>query len=159
MILTIFSSILYIFTTDGGNLALRNGVICMFPERLKELRKQRKMSQRDLAQALTVSQQTIGSWEVGRSEPNTELLRKISDYFGVTTDYLLGHGNNSNPKHIDVEDIVNDSAMLTSREHALSDADRNAIRALLSTYLDTSEGQDRLRKFGEYDENGEKKGK
>ncbi|WP_333604348.1 helix-turn-helix transcriptional regulator [Lactobacillus acetotolerans] len=132
----------------------------MFPERLKEVRKAKKLSQRDLAQALSVSQQTIGSWEVGRSEPNTELLQRIANYFNVTVDYLLENEKEksaTHPKHIDVEDIVDQQAMLTSRNHALSDEDRNAIRALLTTYLNSSEGQDRLRKFGGYDEEGNKK--
>ncbi|MFA9354537.1 helix-turn-helix domain-containing protein [Pediococcus pentosaceus] len=62
----------------------------MLPLRLKELRKQRHISQRDLADKLQVAQQTIGGWETGRTEPNNELLSKVADFFGVTVDYLLG---------------------------------------------------------------------
>lgn len=79
----------------------------MFPERLKEIRKSKRMSQRELAQALSVSQQTIGSWEVGRSEPNTELLQKIATYFSVSVDYLLG-GKDTNraPKWASNDDVL-----------------------------------------------------
>jgi transcriptional regulator with XRE-family HTH domain len=65
----------------------------MLPLRLKELRKQRHLSQRDLADKLQVAQQTIGGWETGRTEPNNELLSKLADFFGVTVDYLLGRTN------------------------------------------------------------------
>ena len=44
----------------------------MFKSRLKELRASRKWTQSDLAKKLNVSQQTIGSWEVGRAEPNSD---------------------------------------------------------------------------------------
>ena len=62
----------------------------MVSERLKFLRNSRSISQKDFAQALKVSQQTIASWEVGRTEPSNLALKEIADYFGVTTDYLLG---------------------------------------------------------------------
>lgn len=76
----------------------------MFPQRLKELRKSKKISQTDLAKTLSVSQQTIGGWEVGRTEPNTELLQKIASYFNVTVDYLLG--NNNTPSWATEKDIA-----------------------------------------------------
>ena len=62
----------------------------MIVERLKSLRNASKMSQKDFAQALKVSQQTVASWERGRTEPSNMALKDIADYFKVTTDYLLG---------------------------------------------------------------------
>lgn len=62
----------------------------MIVERLKSLRKSRQVSQKDFAKALRVSQQTVASWEVGRTEPSNLALKDIADYFNVTTDYLLG---------------------------------------------------------------------
>ena len=58
--------------------------------RLKELREIRKMSQAELADILDVAQQTVASWERGKSSPNYELLQRIADYFHVSTDYILG---------------------------------------------------------------------
>ncbi len=131
--------------------------------RIASLRRRRSMTQPMLAEKMNVSRSTVTSWENDRRSVSNEDLVKLADYFGVTTDYLLGNvqanPNEDTPKHIDVEDIVDDAAMLTSRNQALSDADRNAIRALLATYLNSKEGQDRLREFGGYDENGKKKGK
>lgn len=60
---------------------------------LKELRVRYNISQKQFAIELGVSQQTIASWEVGRTEPSHTFLNGIADYFGVTTDYLLGRDN------------------------------------------------------------------
>ena len=62
----------------------------MIVERLKNLRNVQRISQKDFAQALNVSQQTVASWERGRTEPSNAALKRIADYFDVTTDYLLG---------------------------------------------------------------------
>ena len=58
--------------------------------RLKDLRSSRRLSQKDFAQALNVSQQTVASWESGRTEPSNTALKDIADYFNVSADYLLG---------------------------------------------------------------------
>lgn len=63
----------------------------MLPERLKKLRTNKEMSQRNLAGVLGVSQQTIGSWEVGRTSPDPEMINRIASFFNVSTDYLLGN--------------------------------------------------------------------
>ena len=61
----------------------------MLGSRIRELRKERKMSQRELAEKLNVSQQTIGAWETERIIPGADTLGNIANYFDVTTDYLL----------------------------------------------------------------------
>jgi len=62
----------------------------MFAERLKKLRMDKGISQEDLAKIVGVKQQTIGGWEVGRTEPDHQITCMLADYFGVTTDYLFG---------------------------------------------------------------------
>lgn len=69
----------------------------MIPETLKIVRNKKGMSQRELAEKLGVSQQTIGSWEVGRTAPDPEAIKKIADFFNVSTDYLLGKTDTSSP--------------------------------------------------------------
>lgn len=61
-----------------------------FGELLSELRKDRKLSQRDLAGILHVSVGTISNYENNVHFPDVEKLINLADYFGVTTDYLLG---------------------------------------------------------------------
>lgn len=62
----------------------------MLAQRLKELRAENKMSQKELAARLFVSQQAVGKWETGKATPNPETISKISEIFGVSTDYVLG---------------------------------------------------------------------
>ena len=63
--------------------------------RLKEFRTQKKISQQKLADYLNVSRSTVAMWETGGSEPDSDNLKKISDYFEVSIDALLGHDSNA----------------------------------------------------------------
>ena len=58
--------------------------------RLKELRKERKISQLKLALDLNMNQNTISRYENMEREADYETLVKFADYFGVSVDYLLG---------------------------------------------------------------------
>lgn len=57
--------------------------------RLEELRKERGIKQEDLASALEVSRQTIGSLENGRYNPSILLAFKIARYFGMTIEEIF----------------------------------------------------------------------
>lgn len=61
-----------------------------FISKLKELREEKGIQQKELAEILDVSKSTVSGWEVGRNEPNQEMLIKIAAYFNVTIDCLLG---------------------------------------------------------------------
>lgn len=61
----------------------------MIAERLKLLRKQKHISQVDLARALGVASGTVGMWETNRRDPDISTLRKIADYFGVGVNELI----------------------------------------------------------------------
>jgi transcriptional regulator with XRE-family HTH domain len=60
-----------------------------FHERLYNLRKERKMSQEDLAEIVGVSRQAVQKWESGTSNPDMNNLLTISNYFGVSLDQLI----------------------------------------------------------------------
>ena len=62
----------------------------MLSENIRKLRIARGISQVELAKALFVSKQSISNWENDNIMPSVEMLVKISDYFSVGTDYLLG---------------------------------------------------------------------
>lgn len=61
-----------------------------FPEILKSLRLKNGLTQEKLANALHVSQNAIYNWENGKREPNIEMLQKISTFFGIDIDTLIG---------------------------------------------------------------------
>ena len=60
-----------------------------FHEKLQELRKNRGLTQEELAEALYVSRTAISKWESGRGYPSIDSLKEISNYFSVTIDELL----------------------------------------------------------------------
>ena len=60
-----------------------------FNNRLYELRKQKGLSQEELANRLNVSRQTVSKWEVGDSTPDMEKLIAMSDLFDVSLDKLV----------------------------------------------------------------------
>ena len=60
-----------------------------FHEKLQELRKNRNLTQEELAEALFVSRTAISKWESGRGYPSIDSLKEISHYFSVTIDELL----------------------------------------------------------------------
>ena len=70
-------------------------------KRLAELRKERNLSQAELANILHVSQQAICKYELGQAEPDIYTLKGIADVFHTTVDYLveydsgIGRSNNS----------------------------------------------------------------
>lgn len=70
----------------------------MFATRFKELRLKRGLSQAEVSTVFSVSPSTIGMYEQGRRTPDNEGLIKMADYFGVSTDYLLGRVDDPTPQ-------------------------------------------------------------
>ena len=60
-----------------------------FSKQLKDLRRESKCSQAELAKAIGVSKSSINMYERGEREPSFETVRKLADHFGVDADYLL----------------------------------------------------------------------
>ncbi|MCL1995210.1 MAG: helix-turn-helix domain-containing protein [Defluviitaleaceae bacterium] len=58
-------------------------------EKIRTLRKQRGLSQKDLAAELHVSHQSVSKWELNETLPELPIIVQLSRFFGVTTDYLL----------------------------------------------------------------------
>ena len=59
--------------------------------RLSELRKTKNISPKQLSEIFNVAQNTVSQWETGKRDPDTATLKKISDFFDVSVDYLLGN--------------------------------------------------------------------
>ncbi len=62
----------------------------MFGENLKTLRKNKGITQEELAARLNVVRQTISKWEKGQSVPDAEMLVKLAEIFEVQVSQLLG---------------------------------------------------------------------
>lgn len=62
----------------------------IFKLKLKELRTEKGLTQKQLAQVLNTTDDSIFSWEKGRSQPSIEMIRKLCIIFDISADYLLG---------------------------------------------------------------------
>ena len=90
--------------------------------KLKELRTEGGISQQHLANFLNVSRSTVAMWETGKSEPDSSNLKKLSEFFNVSIDYLLG---NSEQKE-NSPAVTNDDEAVSEEDAALLEAFRKA---------------------------------
>lgn len=63
--------------------------------RLKELRKEKKLSQKEIAKEMSISEKTLSRWENGESQIKPEKAQQLADFFGVSVGYLLGYIDDS----------------------------------------------------------------
>ena len=64
-----------------------------FCERLRQLRQEKQLTQKQLAEALHLSSNSICEYEKGRAEPTLETLKKMSSYLDCSVDYLIGNSD------------------------------------------------------------------
>jgi len=78
-----------------------------FNKKLYELRKQKGLSQDELANKLNVTRQTISKWEIGETTPEMEKLTVLSDYFEISLDELIfGKVNEKLEQNIEYQNTV-----------------------------------------------------
>lgn len=63
----------------------------LFAKRLRELRKSKGLTQKELGQRLNVTEAAVGMWEQARRLPDPEVLTRLAGILGVSMDYLLGN--------------------------------------------------------------------
>jgi len=80
-----------------------------FGSKLKELRSQHGMTQKQLATKLGVTKSVVSYYELAERYPSPEILIRIADIFHVSSDYLLGI---ERAKTIDVSDLTDDEIKL-----------------------------------------------
>lgn len=84
--------ILGVFPNVNNFLGNSPKIFCMskFSQRLKELRLEKGLTQKELADVLNTNNSSICDWECGRTEPSIEMLLNICRFFEVSADFLLG---------------------------------------------------------------------
>lgn len=80
----------------------------MFAQRLKSLRKNKKLTQSDMANMLGITRQGYAKYENDESEPDLATIDKLAEFFNVTTDYLLGRSDIMNPRLFENAGITNE---------------------------------------------------
>ena len=69
----------------------------MYENRLRDVREDRDLKQRDIAELLKVHQTTYSDYELGRLNIPVAVLHTLADFYGVSVDYLLGRTNEKKP--------------------------------------------------------------
>lgn len=69
----------------------------MYQNRLRDLREDNDLKQKDLAELLKIHQTTYSDYELERVNIPTASLHMLADYYGVSIDYLLGRTNTKKP--------------------------------------------------------------
>lgn len=114
--------------------------------RIKELRKQHELTQEELGSIINVQKAAISKYELERATPSTDILKKLADYFNVTTDYLLGRtdepggfqkGDGGNEgKVAGDDDAVGGSTILMRAQSELDEDDLKILEDLAARFLE-----------------------
>jgi len=107
----------------------------MIGERLKKLRGKR--SQEEIAIKIGISRARLSHYETGRSEPDSEILKKLADFYNVSTDYLIS-GNNKKNTQTNMPDLTqkDEKDIAKKLESILNDLDSESGLAFDGEPLD-----------------------
>ena len=72
-------------------------MIIMYQSRLKDLREDRDLKQKELSSLLSIHQTTYSDYELGRLNVPVSALHMLADFYNVSIDYLLGRTNRKEP--------------------------------------------------------------
>lgn len=109
----------------------------MLGNRIRELRKKRGLTQKQLAQKLNVSEQAIAGYEQNARRPNPDMLKDLANFFGVSVDYLLCNDNTSKT----LSDATEDKEL---NQKILQMAQDEFDRTLFKKYGDLSDEKKKL---------------
>lgn len=101
--------------------------------RLKELREEKKITQKEVAEAIGGTQSNLAKWEKEKIQPAADMIIKLADFFGVSTDYLLGRTD-------DFGNAVASLPALSEDENGLLALYRGMTRAQKARFLSYGEG-------------------
>lgn len=132
-----------IFPAQSGSMAPSNALLATkvldmaemldgFAQRLRELRKQKNLSQTELGQRAGLHYTHIGRFERGASRPSGDTLKRVADALGVTSDYLLDGATDEAAKA-----RFADRELLKQFQEVerLPDEDKHVVKKLLDAFL------------------------
>ncbi len=123
-----------------------------FPERLKHLRKEKGLTQTELAKELLVSTGTVAMWETGKRKPQFEMFDKLCSFFNRSMDYILGISDVPQPAALSNEEIdqlgewcVEEEYEEVLRKYALlDDYGKATVESVLRSEFKRAQEQGRL---------------
>jgi len=103
-----------------------------FAQRLRELRKNKNLSQTELGQLAGLHYTHIGRFERGTSRPSGDTLKRLADALGVTSDYLLdGAATEAAKARFEDRELLKQFQEVEQ----LPDEDKNVVKKLLDAFL------------------------
>ena len=93
-----------------------------FGERLRSLRKENGITQKQLSTSIGVTERAIVAYETGKMKPNFDALNSLADTFGVSADYLLGRTDT--PNFTSPNFTVDSSVIEEIRRAAVAEVDK-----------------------------------
>lgn len=104
---------------------------------IKSLRKEKRLTQTDLAKGVHVTQQTVTAWESGRAVPNATTLNALANYFSVSADFLLGRTKQRHSKPKDLDEAIDGAMSFDGKP--VTDHDRKMMKQLWKAYIDNKD--------------------
>lgn len=105
---------------------------------IRNLRKQHRLSQTELAKAVHVSQATVTAWETGKAEPSSSALNTLASYFNVSADCLLGRKSPADRVHnMTVDEAL--GTIMSFDGKPVTTHDKKVMKDLLESYLRNKE--------------------
>lgn len=98
--------------------------------RIKELREEFQLTQKELADKIGNVQRNVSNWENGTSEPDCETLVKLADVFGVTLDELFGRNES------DITNTVKSDYSFYKQLKRLNEKQTEALKLFLSAFCE-----------------------
>lgn len=84
--------------------------------RIRSLREDRDLRQTDVALATGIDQKTLSNYETGKTNPDSDILIRLADFFGVSIDYLVGRDT---PRTLTQDELVQELSRIEYDLHAL----------------------------------------
>ncbi len=111
--------------------------------RIKELRVSMKLTQKDIAEKIGFNQTVVGKYERNELEPNIATLKKLSEIFECSVDYIIGHSDdfgNITIKESSTPSLISEEQLLLNDFRALSRSDKSQASEYVR-YLAQKKGQ------------------
>jgi len=133
-----FMQLIYSYRIVRDIIEVCLGVTNVFSQRLRELRKERRLTAKEFGEKFSLAESTISGYETKARKPDMELVERFADFFEVSVDYLLGRTNirnTANPVHEEpvVQVLMRGKDQMSSKNYELF---TKAVEELKKAYMD-----------------------
>ncbi|GAA0463247.1 helix-turn-helix transcriptional regulator [Alkalibacillus silvisoli] len=121
-------------------------------ERLKEQRKRHQFTQQKVAKILGITESGYGYYEQGRNEPSIEMIKKLSETYGVTSDYLLGLTDDPNTQSLPAADNEEEKMFFSGGYESLTAEEKEHLEEELQRFRKMKKRWEELYRKGDREE-------